>query len=150
MSEGGGTGITTMAVLQSLAQARDRWGLETAGAIWDSAIVKLVLPGSSNADDLSDISRLLGDRTVVEHTETIQPGGGRSFSSSKQQRPILDPAAIRTLPPGHALLLLRSARPIMLTLRPWTARPDAARIRDDRTKIEAIFQAAAIQGAGDA
>jgi type IV secretion system protein VirD4 len=150
MSEGGGTGITTMTVLQSLAQARDRWGVETAGAIWDSAIVKLVLPGSSNADDLSDISRLLGDRTVVERTETIQPGGGRSFSSSKEQRPILDPATIRTIPPGHALLLLRSARPIMLTLRPWTARPDAAHIRDDRTQIEMIFQAAASQGAGNA
>jgi len=26
MSEGGGSGITTLAVLQSLSQARDRWG----------------------------------------------------------------------------------------------------------------------------
>ncbi len=39
MSEGGGTGITTMVVLQSLAQARDRWGSETAGA--DSPLLRL-------------------------------------------------------------------------------------------------------------
>jgi type IV secretory pathway TraG/TraD family ATPase VirD4 len=150
MSEGGGTGITTMTVLQSLAQARDQWGRETAGAIWDSAIVKLVLPGSSNADDLADISRLLGDRTVVEHTATTQRGGGKSVSASKRDRPILDPATIRTLRPGHALLLLRSAKPIMLTLQPWTARPDAGAIRSARTQIEASLRAAATQGTGDA
>lgn len=143
MSEGGGTGITTVAVLQSLAQARDRWGRETAGAIWDSAIAKLVLPGSSNADDLADISRLLGDRTVTEHTETSQAGGAKSVSTAKRERPILDPAAIRTLGPGHALLLLRSAKPIMLTLQPWTARPDAAQIRTARAEIETTFRAAA-------
>jgi type IV secretory pathway TraG/TraD family ATPase VirD4 len=149
MSEGGGTGITTMTVLQSLAQARDRWGRETAGAIWDSAIVKLILPGSSNADDLADISRLLGDRTVVEHTETSGADGAKSVSASKRERPILNPAMIRTLRPGHALLLLRSAKPIMLRLQPWTARPDAEEIRHARTRIEASFRAAASQGIGD-
>ena len=46
MSEGGGTGITTIAVLQSLAQARAKWGRDEAEAIWDSAIVKIVLGGS--------------------------------------------------------------------------------------------------------
>ena len=45
MSEGGGTGITTLAALQSLAQARHRWGREQAQGIWDSAIVKIVLGG---------------------------------------------------------------------------------------------------------
>ena len=58
MSEGGGTGITTLAVLQSLAQARLRWGREQAQGIWDSAIVKIVLRGGSNAHDLADIARL--------------------------------------------------------------------------------------------
>ena len=76
MSEGGGTGITTMAVLQSLAQARHRWGRDAAGAIWDSAIVKLILAGGSNADDLADIARLVGDRSEREISETSQAGGG--------------------------------------------------------------------------
>ena len=35
MSEGGGTGISTLVVLQSLAQARAVWGEHQAGAIWD-------------------------------------------------------------------------------------------------------------------
>ena len=137
MSEGGGSGITTMAVLQSLSQARDRWGKDAAGAIWDSAIVKVVLGGSANADDLADISRLVGEREVTEWSHTLGPGGsGRSLSTSTRYRPVLDPSEIRRLPVGTGLLLLRSAPPIMLRLRPWTARPDAATLRAARAEWE--------------
>jgi type IV secretion system protein VirD4 len=143
MSEGGGTGITTMAALQSLDQARHRWGRDAAGAIWDSAIVKLVLPGVSNADDLADIARLIGDRPERDFSETSQPGGGKSISSSTRQRPILEPSSLRTLTPGHALVLLRSARPMVVNLRPWTARRDATRLQSDRRHIEAVIRAVA-------
>ena len=143
MSEGGGTGITTLAVLQSLAQARDRWGREQAQAIWDSAIVKIVLAGGSNADDLADIARLVGERTETEYSQTSQPGGGRSISASTRERAILDPSTIRSIAPGHGLLLLRSARPIMLTLRPWTALSMAAELRSQRAAVERQIQAAA-------
>jgi type IV secretory pathway TraG/TraD family ATPase VirD4 len=145
MSEGGGTGITNLAVLQSLAQARHQWGREVAQGIWDSAIVKIVLGGGSNADDLADISRLVGDRTEREFRQTAQSGGGRSTSSSSRERAILDPSAIRAIAPGHGLLLLRSARPIMLTLRPWTARPDASRLQHDRAAVEGVIRTAAGQ-----
>jgi type IV secretion system protein VirD4 len=143
MSEGGGTGITTLAVLQSLAQARHRWGREQAQGIWDSAIVKIVLGGGSNADDLADIARLVGDRTEREFSQTAQSGGGRSISSSNRERAILDPSAIRSITPGHGLLLFRSARPIMLTLRPWTARRDAPRLQRDRAAVEEAIRSAA-------
>jgi len=141
MSEGGGTGITTLAVLQSLAQARHRWGREQAQGIWDSAIVKIVL-GGSNADDLADIARLVGDRTAREFSRTAQSGGGRSISTSTRERAILDPSAIRAITPGHGLLLLRSARPIMLTLRPWTTRCDAHQLQRDRAAVEDALRSA--------
>jgi len=135
MAEGGGSGITTLAVLQSLAQARDHWGSEAAGAIWDSAIVKIVLGGSANAEDLADISRLIGERAVIERSETIGAGtAGRSVSTSTRYRPILEPAEIRTLPVGTGLLLLRSAPPITMRLRPWTARPDAGELTAARRR----------------
>jgi type IV secretory pathway TraG/TraD family ATPase VirD4 len=137
MSEGGGSGITTLAVLQSLAQARDRWGREAAGAIWDSAIVKIVLGGSANADDLADISRLIGDKETREWSQTVQAGAaGHSMSSSTRWRPILEPSEIRRLPIGHGLLLLRSAAPIVMKLRPWTARPDAGELEVARRLFE--------------
>jgi type IV secretory pathway TraG/TraD family ATPase VirD4 len=137
VSEGGGSGITTLAVLQSLAQARDRWGREAAGTIWDASIVKIVLGGSANAEDLKDLSRLIGDTETTEWTHTVQAGAaGRSVSSSTRLRPILEPSEIRRLPIGHGLLLLRSARPIMMKLQPWTARPDADELAEARRRFE--------------
>jgi type IV secretory pathway TraG/TraD family ATPase VirD4 len=143
MSEGGGTGICTVAVLQSLAQARDRWGLEAAQAIWDAATVKVVLGGQANADDLTDISRLLGDVEVEEASQSISRGGERVVSVAQRQKPVLEPSRLRTLPFGTGVLLLRSAPPVLLDLEPWTARPDATRLRAERESLEAALRSAA-------
>jgi type IV secretion system protein VirD4 len=51
-----------MPVLQSLAQARDKWGEHQANAIWDASIVKIILGGGSNSRDLQDLSALIGER----------------------------------------------------------------------------------------
>ncbi len=62
MAEGGGTGITTLPVLQSMAQARVKWGNDAAGAIWGASMVKIILGGGSNSRDLQDLAALIGDR----------------------------------------------------------------------------------------
>ncbi len=122
MSEGGGTGITTLVVLQSLAQARSRWGQHDAAAIWDSAITKIILGGGSNADDLRDLSSLIGVRDETKLNASWGADGRKSVSSSTDEVPILGPGRLRTLPFGTGVLLLRAAAPIMLNLQPWTAR----------------------------
>jgi type IV secretion system protein VirD4 len=124
MSEGGGSGITTIAVLQSLAQARAKWGDHEGGAIWDSAIVKVILGGGSNARDLADIAALIGERDERTATESHDPGGRRSTSYSTRQVPVLNTGRLRKLPFGTAVLLLRAADPIVLDLQPWTKRRD--------------------------
>jgi type IV secretion system protein VirD4 len=144
MSEGGGTGITTVAVLQSLAQARDRWGHEQAQAIWDSAIAKVILGGSSNASDLRDIAQLIGERDAQEVSTTHQAGGGRNVSQTTRQRSILDPSMIRSIKVGHGLLMLRAAKPIMLTLKPWTARADAKELKLERESVEESLRTGAL------
>jgi type IV secretory pathway TraG/TraD family ATPase VirD4 len=143
MSEGGGTGISTVAVLQSLAQARDRWGHEQAQAIWDSATSKIILGGSSNANDLRDLAQLIGDRDSPEISTTRQAGGGRNVTESSRQRSILDPSNIRLISAGHALLMLRAARPIMLTLWPWTARKNAKELEVQRAEVEQALRVGA-------
>lgn len=137
MAEGGGTGITTMPVLQSLSQARDRWGDHAAGAIWDASIVKIILGGSSSARDLQDLSALVGERD--ERTDTLSIGdyGARSLQRSTRRVPVMPPERIRTLPFGTALVLLRSAPPIVTSLRSWTARSEAESLRTARTQVEA-------------
>jgi type IV secretory pathway TraG/TraD family ATPase VirD4 len=136
MAEGGGTGITTMPVLQSLAQAREKWSENAAGAIWDASIVKIILGGASNSKDLHDLTTLIGERDEITDSTTIGDRGSRSAQRSIRRVPIMPPDTIRTLPFGTALVLLRSAPPIVTRMRTWTSRPDAAQLQADRAGIE--------------
>ncbi|KQW42620.1 type VI secretion protein [Nocardioides sp. Root1257] len=122
MAEGGGTGITTVPVLQSLAQARTRWGDHAASTIWDAAIVKVILGGTSASKDLQELAVLIGDRYERSETTTIGEYGNRSFQLSERRVPIMPPERVRTLPFGTGLVLLRSTPPIITTLRRWTER----------------------------
>ena len=140
MAEGGGTGITTMPVLQSLAQARDKWGENAANAIWDAAIVKIILGGASNSRDLQDLSTLIGERDEYTDSTTIGDHGTRSNQRSIRRVPILPPDRLRTLPFGTGITMLRSAPPIVTNLRSWVTRDDAKTLRADRTEIETLLQ----------
>jgi len=140
MAEGGGTGITTMPVLQSLAQAREKWSENAAGAIWDASIVKIILGGASNSRDLHDLTTLIGERDELTDSTTIGDHGTRSAQRSIRRVPIMPPDTIRTLPFGTALVLLRAAPPIVTRMRTWTTRPDARQLTAARAGIEALLQ----------
>jgi type IV secretion system protein VirD4 len=140
MAEGGGSGITTMPVLQSLSQARDRWNEHQASAIWDAAIVKVILGGASGSRDLQDISSLIGERDETTDSVTLGDHGSRSHQRSIRRAPVLPPDRIRRLPFGTGIVLLRSAPPIITDLRAWPSRPDARQLTADRTAIEALLR----------
>lgn len=142
MAEGGGTGITPLPVLQSLAQAREKWGENNANALWDSSIVKILLGGGSNSRDLQDLSTLIGERDELTDSVTTDAYGAHSNQRSIRRVPILPPDTLRTLPFGTGVVMLRTARPIITTLRAWTSRPDAAQLREDRAAVEQQIRAA--------
>jgi len=136
MAEGGGSGITTLAVVQSPAQLRDRWGEHAAEAIADAATIKLILGGLGNRRDLDDIARLAGEIDEPVPTISRGRGGERSTATSLRRVPVLPPEVLRTLPFGTALMLLRHTPPAVLTLQPWTKRPDADQLAADRALVE--------------
>lgn len=140
MAEGGGSGITTMPVLQSLSQARDRWNEHQASAIWDAAIVKVILGGASGSRDLQDIANLIGERDEYTDSVTLGDHGTRSSQRSIRRVPILPPDRIRRLPFGTGIVLLRSAPPIITDLRAWPTRSDAKQLTADRAGIEALLR----------
>ncbi|MGB6453521.1 MAG: TraG/TraD/VirD4 family protein [Streptosporangiaceae bacterium] len=147
MSEGGGTGITTIAVVQSMALARARWGRDEAQGIWDAATVKLILGGNDNKDDLEDVSHVLGEYRTSDRTRSWQPGHLQSSTSeSHRDERILRPSMIRELAFGQALLLLRSAKPIVLQLDKWDRRRDAEQIREDHRHVSDSIRAQAGSG----
>ena len=114
MAEGGGTGITTMPVLQSLAQAREKWGDNAATAIWDASIVKIILGGASSSRDLQDLAILIGERDEITYSQTVRDHGSRSSQRSVRRVAVMPPDVLRTFPYGTALVLLRSA-PLVVT-----------------------------------
>ena len=140
MAEGGGTGITTMPVLQSLAQAREKWSENQASAIWDASIVKIVLGGASNSKDLQDLSTLIGERDEFTDSVTLGDHGTRSNQRSVRRIAIFPPDRLRRLPFGTAVTLLRAAPPIVTDLRAWPARWDAAKLQADRAEIEGLLE----------
>lgn len=140
MAEGGGTGITTMPVLQSLAQAREKWSDNAAGAIWDASIVKIILGGASNSRDLQDLATLIGERDEITDSTTIGDHGSRTAQRSIRRVSIMPPDVIRTLPFGTGLILLRAAPPIVAKLRAWTRRKDASELQMQRRLVEELLQ----------
>lgn len=143
MAEGGGTGITPLPVLQSLAQAREKWGENQANAIWDASIVKIILGGASNSRDLQDLSTLIGDRDETTDSITTDAYGAHSNQRSIRRVPILPPDVLRTLPFGTGVVMLRTARPIITNLRPWPKRADAKALSLDRAAVERSLQGGA-------
>ncbi|WP_258062161.1 MULTISPECIES: TraM recognition domain-containing protein [unclassified Rathayibacter] len=143
MAEGGGTGITTLPVLQSLAQAREKWGENNANAILDASIVKIILGGASNSRDLQDLSTLIGDRDETTDSVTTDAYGSHSTQRSVRRLPILPPDVLRTLPFCTGVVMLRTARPIITNLRAWPRRRDADQLHRDRTEIEQRLRAGA-------
>jgi type IV secretion system protein VirD4 len=128
MSDGGGVGISTLVVLQSLAQARGGWGAEEAQAVFDSATVKIQLGGSGNDKDLESFVKLLGTRTVKEESLTTT-ADGTSFSTSKREKDVLTVSELRRLPFGYGLFIGRNGRPFLLKMTRWLDRTDAPQIK---------------------
>jgi len=130
VSDGGGQGIMTMLVLQSLGQARARWGADATAALWDACTAKILLGGLADARDLETVSKLCGEIDEVVRNETHGHDGASSSSTHRRRVPVLSPAAIRNLPKWRGLLLYEELRPIISALPGWwVLRSHSASIR---------------------
>ena len=126
VSAGGGRGVTTVNVLQSRAQARDRWGADAERAIWGASTIKVVLGGVSDAN-LQDLSTLVGTRD--ERTNSLSyarmgharhPDRGEKCRSCVRNRSPpcpRGPAAYAMVHPGQ--------QPALIDLVPYLDRPYA-------------------------
>jgi len=117
LAAGGGDGIVAAVVLQSLDQARGRWGQQAAGAMLDSATIRLVLPGLSHPQDLRDLAALAGERGFQERSHT-RSDTGSSETVATRDKLVLRADELRTLPAGSAMLIPRRVRPVRITLVP--------------------------------
>jgi type IV secretory pathway TraG/TraD family ATPase VirD4 len=120
VSEGGSQGLLTLACLQDLSQARQRWGRAADGFL-SLFGTKLVLPGIGDLATLELISRLAGEIDVpahsVSHDRRRWGAGSVTWTTHRQRR--LPVEAVSQLPTGGALVLAGARPPERVRVPPW-------------------------------
>ena len=127
MADSGGRGIQLAIVSHGLGQLRERWGEQGAQIISDTAGCKVFLPGITDTALLKAASELCGQTAFLEK--------GHNHLT---RHDICDPAMLRELPDGYALLVRGGQAPVLAKLpRAWTDRAYKRARRQGR----AIYQA---------
>jgi len=122
VSEGGGQGVLTLACLQDLSQARQRWGVaaEGFGSLFGATVV---LPGIGDVRTLEALSLLCGSEEVWVRSDSRSPwsplGRSRSRTWSTRRQRRLAPDEIARGRPDSGLLVGGSRVPSWSPLTPW-------------------------------
>ncbi len=110
-SDSRGLGIAIHAVFQSRSQIRERYGREAAKTIWTN-MVKLVLGGLADEEDLKGISELCGRHKEKRESHSKSPGPDGTMRQSTSYTWVevdtMTPADIMNLEPGEILVLRRN------------------------------------------
>ena len=123
----GSRGIIPVTILQSYEQGITVWGEHGMATLWGAATKKIIGAGVNSPRLARDLATLVGQHDVP--VRTLSYGDGRASESvSLRRQDILEPAAIRALPPRTALLLATGIKPALIHLTPWYAGPHAAEI----------------------
>ena len=138
----GSRGMIPVTILQSYQQGVAVWGEPGMAALWGASTKKVIGAGIDDPRHARDLAMLVGQHDVP--VLSVSYGDGRtSRQVSLRRQEILEPADIRALPPGSALLLATGVRPALISLRPWYTGPDAPRITAAIARAEAAMQRAA-------
>ena len=137
----GSRGMVPVTILQSYQQGVAVWGEPGMAALWGASTKKVIGAGIDDPRHARDLATLVGQHDVP--VISVSYGDGRTSQQvSLRRQEILEPADIRALPPGTALLLATGARPALISLRPWYTGPDAPRITAAIARAEAGHAAA--------
>lgn len=136
LSDSAGRGVLIHYALQSPAQAHARWG-KSAATLFDNTTALTILGGLKSEETLKWASLLAGRR--LEERRSRQ--SGRSFVDpgsihlGTERVDILEPAAVRQIPRGRALLIMRSMPVIIVYLKPAWKRSDWGTLQADAERL---------------
>jgi hypothetical protein len=136
LSDSAGRGVLVHYALQSPAQAQARWG-KAAWTLFDNTTALTIFGGLKSEETLKWASLLSGRR--LEERRSRQ--SGRNFTDPGSQHigtervDTLEPAAIRQIPRGRALLIVRSMPALIVYLRPAWKRPDWKVLQSDAAEL---------------
>ena len=124
--------------LQSLAQARRRWGQDGADTLLDNMAAEILLGGLTDTTALERYSALVGDIELTRATTSYDSETGQSTHASEQllERHVLRADEARQIPDRHGLLIYRSTAAILLKMTPWFELPNARALQSGRRATE--------------
>lgn len=143
----GSRGIMVLTILQSYRQGTRVWGEPGMDALWSAATVKLIGAGIDDARFAEDLSRLVGEHDVDVASRTRDGQGHTSYQTSVRRQRILEPAQIRALPKGRALLMATGVTMAMVELLPWYRGSRAAELAAADTAAQQLITDRASQRA---
>jgi type IV secretory pathway TraG/TraD family ATPase VirD4 len=97
-------------------------------ALWSAATIKLVGAGIDDAKLAEDLSRLVGEHDVPVGSLTRDGSGLASWQTSTRRQRAMEPAQIRALDKGTALLLATGVPIALIRLLPWYNGPHAKQL----------------------
>ena len=107
-----------------------RWGEDDGRQILANLNCSLILGGLQDEKALDRFSALVGDTDVTEVSATLDAANTATGSNvTTTERTALRAEEIRLIPDGQALVIYRNAPAMLVTLTPWTHRPDGDRHR---------------------
>lgn len=141
-----GLGIVIEAVFQSRSQIRERYGREAARTIWTN-MVKLILGGLADEEDLKGLSELCGRHKERRESLSNSPGPDGTVRQSRSYTWVevdtMTPSDIMHLEPGEILVLRRNiGGPVVVRYTAVWDRKDVKEIakqekRDARAALKA-------------
>jgi hypothetical protein len=143
LSDSAGRGVLIHYALQSPAQAQARWG-KAAATLFDNTTALTILGGLKSEETLKWASLLVGRR--LEERRSRQTGrwfadpGAHHIGTERVDT--LEPAAVRQIPSGRALVIMRSMPALIVHLRPAWKRHDWKELQADAEGLRRGGQAA--------
>lgn len=133
-----GFGMQLVLALQSLAQARRRWGADGAHTLLDNMPAEILLGGLTDTDALNRYATLVGDVELTRSTTSYDPATGRATNASEQltDRKVLRADEARQIPDGHGLLIYRNRGAVLLRMTPWYERAGGKALNAQRGAVE--------------
>lgn len=130
-------GFQIIASWQSDDQAEKRWGKQGAATINANMALEVVLPGIKDVPTIERISKLTGQIEIMRSSSTFDSRSGIEGNTSVQliEKPVLQPDEVRRIDgfgKNQALMLHRNLPPVMVTLDPWYAWPNASELTAER------------------
>ena len=129
-SKAAGEGVLLMSVWQDYAQIESIYGPTGARTVLSNHWAELYLPGITDPQTLRHVGDAIGSDMMPTVSQSYDPTGKRSTSTSERETAVAPADWLRKRPPNEVIVLSGRFPPMMLTLPGWYEDPSLRTLVD--------------------